>query len=1064
MNRLLLSFVRNSVLANLVLALLLAAAFFAVQRMVRESWPEFRLDLAVVSVPYPGADPEEVEEGVCRKIEEALEGVEGIRRIRTTASEGAGVAILELFERADSAKTLDAVRNRIDAVSTFPPDAEKPVIEDFELKEPVLMLAAGGDLGPAELKNWANDLKDDLLRLPDVRKVEVIGDLPFEISVDVSEERLRSLGISFDDVSRALRAGNLNHPCGDVRTDGQEFRLRLLERKYSAADVARIPVRAFPDGRVLSLGQIADVRDSIADVPLLCEINGKPGVYLVVGKTPDQDALRVASAVQNWMLDARRSLPPGADVHLVYDLTEELRQRIQLLVRNAASGLLLVFALLWLFLDARVALWVGVGMVSGIGAGIVLLWISGGTINMVSLFALVMVLGILVDDGIVLGEAIHVRLSRGVPGLRAAVDAVAEMGLPVVAAVATTVVAFVPLLFIGGIMGKFIRILPVVVISCLCASLVECLFILPAHLARGRATSANPANPRSWRRRLASIPAAASATLPRFVDRFYLPSLRRVLDCPGIALCSLFAVIFLVGGLLAGGFVQFEMFPEADGFVLSSTVEFPDGTPLAVSEEAVRRIEAALDRALAPHSSADGSPIERGRQTLVGAAFGDTLSDSGPHVGSVQVVLVDSSLRSIPSRQLLLDWEREIGPIPGAVNLSFEGMEDGPSGAALEIEIKGADFAVLADAADRLQSALRSYDGVCQIRSDLVPGKEEIRFRLKPEAPALGIQAADLAAHLSAGFFGDDALTLQRGRDEVKVVVRYPPSERRSLDGLRRILVRSSSGAAVPLSAVAHAEIVPGYSSIKRVDGLRRIVVSAEVDPARANAQAISAELERSVFPAIARDFPGARADFSGDSRETAESFDSLKVGFPLAVLGIYAVVAAMFRSYLQPLVILFTVPFGLVGAVLGHLLLGFKLSLMSMFGMVALAGVVVNDAIVLIEAFNDNLARRMPFLDALCDACRSRFRAIFLTTVTTVGGLAPLILERSYQAQSLIPMAISIAAGLVFATLLTLYAIPCLLLVLNRARLAVHFFRHRALPAPEAVEPAIHRHAEIPA
>jgi len=1062
MKNLLTSFIRNTVFANISLALILAAAFLATQNMVRESWPEFRLDLALVSVAYPGADPEEVEEAICRKMEDALAGVEGIKEIRTTASEGMGIAILELVERSDAQKTLNAIRNGIDSISTFPEDAEKPVIEDFELEDPVLMLAAGGDLDPAQLKEWANDLKDELRRLPDVRKVNVIGDLPYEISIEVSEERLHALNLTFAEVAQAVRADNLNYPCGHLRTHGQEFRLRMLERKYTAEDIGRIVVRAYPDGRVITLNRVAEVRDIFEDIPLVCEVNGKPGVYLAIGKTPDQDALRVAGSVQDWLEELNGSLPEGAGVHVVYDLTEELRQRIDLLVRNGLSGLLLVFVLLWLFLDARVSLWVSIGMVTGIGAGLTILWMLGGTINMVSLFALIMVLGILVDDGIVIGEAIHERRMRGEPGLRAAVNAIVEMGLPVLAAVATTIVAFIPLLFIGGIMGKFIRILPTVVIACLSASLIECLFILPAHLAHGRVSAPDPRSVPRWRRWAAILPAITSAALPRFVERVYLPSLRRLLNWSYVSLCALFTVLLLVGGLVVGGFIQFEMFPEADGFVLTATVEFPDGTPLNVTEEAVRHVEASFERVSSNHVARNGNSIVKSHQTLVGFSFGETVSGSGSHVGSVQVVLVDSSERSVHSKQLMMEWEREIGQIAGVNVLRLEGLEMGPAGSDVEIEVKGRDMNELVAASERLQETLRTYKGVLQVRSDFAPGKEEIRFHLKPEARSLGFDSSDLARHLADGFFGAEPLTLQRGRDEVKVKVRYPSTERNSLADLTQIRVRSASGAVAPLSVVADVEFAQGVSSIQRIDGLRRIVVSAEVDVALANSEELTADLSQNVFPKLAKEFPSVQPVFSGEKTKSAESFDSLKIGFPLAVLGIYILIAAMFRSYVQPIVILFTVPFGLIGAVLGHLLMGFSLSMMSMFGMVALAGVVVNDAIVLIEAFNENLARKMPFLDALLEACRSRFRAIFLTTVTTIGGLAPLILERSYQAQFMIPMALSIAAGLVFSTVLTLLIIPSLLVILNDLRLGIHFLRHRTVPARETVEPAIHRNEEF--
>jgi multidrug efflux pump subunit AcrB len=1062
MNSLLTKFIRNSVFANIALVLILFAALLATKTMIRETWPEFRLDIAIVSVSCPGADPEEVEEGICRKIEDALIGVEGIKEVRTSSSEGGGTAVIELFEKADPIKTMNIIRNRIDSISTFPRDAERPVIEDLVLKDPVIMLSVGGALPPEHLKEWSNDIKDELQRMPELSQVAIMGDLPYEVSIEISEERLRALNLTFAEVAQAVQAGNLNYPCGTLRTIGQEWRLRMLERRYTAEEIGGIVVRAAADGPVITLNDIASVRDTFEDIPLICEVNGEPGIYIIISKTAEQDALHIAKIVHDWRNALSERLPEGAHVDVVYDLTEELSQRIDLLVRNGLSGLLLVFLMLWLFLDSRVSLWVSVGLVTGIGAGLVVLWTLGGTINMVSLFALIMVLGILVDDGIVIGEAIYTKRCNGTPGLRAAVEAVAEMGMPVIAAVATTIIAFVPLLFIGGIMGKFIRILPTVVIACLAASLIECLFILPAHLAHGRVAAPEAASLPRWRRWFTAIPNRTNALLIRFVERIYIPFIRRALNWSYVSLCALVSILLLTIGLVAGGFIKYEMFPEADGFVLTATVEFPGGTPLAVTEEAIRHIERAGERAAAGHLALDGGPIILSRPTLIGASMGETDAGDGPHVGSVQLILVDSSQRAVHSKELMIAWEKEIGRITGAENVTLEGISMGPAGAAIEIELKGRDMKELLASRDLLQEKLQTYEGVYQIRSDYRPGKDELRFRLKPEAHALGITPTDLATHLSAGYYGMEPLRLQRGRDEVRIKIRYPENERHSLADLDRILISTPDGASAPLSAIATIELTPGAATINRAQGLRRIVVSAKVDTTLANAEEIAADLAQNIFPALSRSFPSVHPAFAGEHKKTAESFNSLKVGFPLAIMGIYIIIAAMFRSYVQPLLILFTVPFGLIGSILGHLILGHDLSMMSMFGMIALAGVVVNDAIVLIEAFNENLARQMPFTEALIEACRSRFRAVFLTTITTIGGLAPLIMERSYQAQFIIPMAVAIAAGLLFATLLTLIILPNLLIILNDLRLIPHFIVHKKRLPREAVEPASRRYEEL--
>lgn len=1059
MKTLLAAFARNTVFANIVLVLIFIAGYIATTKMIRETFPEFSLDTITISVPYPGADPEEVEEGISRKIEEAIEGLEGVKQYTTKSSEGLGTANIEVREDYDVDEVLDRVRTKVNAISTFPVDAEKPVISELLLKDVVTLLYLSGDISERRIKEWSEKVKDEIQQLPDISQVEIFGARDYEIAIEVSEERLRQYGISLAEVANAVRRGSQNLAGGTIRTKEEEIRVRTMGRKYTGAQLASIVVLARPEGDVITLDRLAHIDDGFTEDPIAATINGEPAVLLIVSKTPEEDALAIAKTVNSYIHAKQQQLPAGANLKMLYDNTGMLQARIDLLLKNGIIGLTIVFLSLWCFLNARLSFWAGMGIPTSIAGALVILWAMGGTINMISLFGLIMVLGIVVDDAIVVGEAIFVHRQQGKSALRAAVAGVTEVGMPVVAAVVTTIVAFVPLFYVGGIMGKFISILPAVVIACLVVSLVECLFLLPAHLSR----LPKPGRP-GYRegpgviRRLSRIQQATSRWMEWFVARLYLPFLSQALHWRYISLATAIAVLMLTVGLVRSGIIKFEVFPKMDGFVMTATAEFPSGTPPDITRRAIEQIEAALLRLQQNVKTRSGAPLVQDRLTLVGQTLGD-MPQVGPHYGSVQAILLDSAARGIHSEELMVVWEKEVGILPGIKSLTFTGMEAGPPGDPIEVWLQGHDMADILVAADELMDRLRKFEGVYQIRSDFSPGKNEMRLSLKPEARVLGLTVEDLARQIYAGYYGDEALRLQRGRDDIRVKVRYTADERSRLSDLDQVRIRTAGGFEVPLRSVADVSFAPGYSTITRTDGMRRVAVSAGVDTNKANASEIFAELSANFFPRLKQRHPGLFVDLQGEQKKMRESFESLYVGFPLAVLGIFIVIATMFRSYAQPLVIMFTVPFGIIGAVFGHLLLGYDLSMMSLFGMVALTGVVVNDAIVFIERINENFACGMPFFDAILQGGSRRFRAIFLTTVSTVGGLAPLIAETDFQAKFLIPMALSIAAGVAFATVLTLVLIPSLLAILNDLRLVAYRFKKGRWPKRLDVEPARNRH-----
>ena len=1051
------SFARNTVFANIVLVLILLAGVLAAKIMTRELFPQFSLDMIMVVVPYPGADPEEVEEGISRKIEEAIEGLEGIKQYRTESSENVSHTVIEIIETYDVQDVMDRVRSKVDSISTFPVDAERPVIQELLIKETVLMLALSGDMSERRLKEWAERLKDEVQQLPPISQVQVSGVRDYEIGIEISEERLREYGLSFSDVADAIRRSSLNMAGGTVRTEGEEIRLRTMGRKYTGDELAEVVVLAKPEGDIITLDRLATIKDGFIEDPLYPKLNGKPTVFLNISKTQREDTIAIAQAVKEFVEKKRQQLPTGAKLDILYDRSESLQSRINLLTRNGIIGLTLVFLTLWAFLDFRLSFWAGLGMPISVAGALAVLWAWGGTINMISLFGLIMVLGIIVDDAIVVGEAIYVQRRHTSDALHAAVGGVVEVGLPVLAAVTTTIVAFLPLAFVAGVMGKFIAILPVVVIACLSASLLECLFLLPAHLSHlpDPHQEIKRRNPLS--RLIGAIHGFTSKGLERFVEKIYGPFMETVLQWRYLAACVMVSILLVVLGIVRGAFIKFEVFPKMDGYILNSTVEFPSGTPASVTQDAVKQIEDAMVRLADKTTTSSGKPLLEHVLSLVGGTLGEEGS-SGPHVGSVQAVLIDSEFRGIHSKDLAVSWEREVGAIPGVQSLTFAGMQGGPPGAPIEVWLQGHDMSKLLLAADDLIARLKQFEGVYQIRSDFRPGKKELRLRLKPEARAMGLTVNDLARQVHAGYFGEEAIRLQRGRDDIRVRVRYTEDERKKLSDLEKVRIRTHTGMEVPLLSVAEAELVPGYATITRQDGNRRVVVSADVDTVKTNANEIIGELQSGYLGELRERFPNVFVSFQGEQKNMRESLGSLFVGFPMALLGIFIIIATIFRSYIQPVIIMLTVPFGIIGAVIGHLLMGYDLSIMSVFGMVALSGVVVNDAIVLIECINSRIASGLPFFEAVKAGGVRRFRAVFLTTISTVGGLTPLIIEKDLQARFLIPMALSLAAGVAFATLLTLGLIPCLLGILNDLRRCAHWLKTGDWPTREEVEPATSR------
>jgi len=1047
--------VRNPVYANVLMICILAGGVLAGTALVRETYPEFSLDRLAVEVAYPGASPEQVEEGVCVKIEQALEGVPGVRKVWSRAEENAALVIVELrSDAADPRLVLLDVKDRVDRIDTFPPEVEAPVVREVIARAQVINVSIYGDAPERAIKEWAQEIKNELLGLGAVSQVKLRGVRDYEISIQVSEEALSQYGLTMEQVAGVVARNCLDLAAGSLRTQREELLLRTTGQRYTGQQFEDLVVIAHPDGTLIRLGQIATIADGFEDDYKLARFDGKPAAVLEVFKTADQDTSTIAAAVRQYVAAKKPELP--APLHIVAwaDNSRQVDARIDMLLVNAMLGMVLVIVVLTLFLDFRVSLYVAVGIPVSFAGALIVMHVTGETLNMITLFGLIMVIGIVVDDAIVVSDGFRHRVRAGDEPALAAINGANHVALPVLASSLTTIIAFLPLLFVVGIMGKFIAVLPVVVIAAIVFSSIEVFCVLPSHLRH--CLHGNGGDGRLTRR-ARSVQVWVDGFVDRVIDRAYRPSLKAALNARGLALAACAAVLVVVIGLVAGDRIPFTLLPEMDSDTLRARIRFPQGVPAERTEAAVGQLEAAALRLNRPDVLA-----HRGSGDLVANTFAIVgqrsgwVDEHGSHLGELIVELLPAEQRRADCKQIMAAWSQQIGSVQGASALTLDRVQQGPTDKPLELRLLGDDLDALSMAADDVAAALGGYAGVSGVEHDLRPGKREVRVRLKPLARTLGVTLEDVARQLRSGFYGGEAVRVRRGRDEVRVQVRYPDRQRMSIGDIETLRVRAPDGRELPFRELADCTVERGYGSVQRQQGHRRVRIMADVDERLANAERILTEFRAGPLPRILARYPGIDYRIQGQHGQMVESLRSLFSGLAVALIAIYGVLAAMLGSYGQPLIIMAVIPLGFIGAAAGHAVTGYDLTIMSVFGLVALAGVVVNDSLVLLDQINRNVAAGQPITEAIIDAGAMRFRAVILTTVTTVAGLAPLLLERSTQAQSLKPMAISLTFGLAFATVLTLIVVPVLYLVSGDVRrLAIRLIRPepaRTVKEPEAL------------
>lgn len=1056
--------ISNTPAMNIVMIVVLGVGTYAALSLQRESFPNFDVETIMVQVPYPGATPEEVENGICQKIEEYLQSIEGVKKMTSTASEGMGMVVLELQNSVKNVdRTLNEVREAVDRIPSFPELAEDPVVQRAKMQETIFSIGLIGPEGSSventlALRELAEDLRQELIQLPRISMVNLVGTKDYQIDVEISENTLRAYGTSLDAIAKTVRAENCQTPGGTIRAPSVEINVRTDNRRYTADGIEKLPVITDEAGAVLTLEDIGYVRDEFTDGPALATVYtpdknaenpdaktvpvGRPCIALGVLRNSTEDLIAMVDTLRAWVKKKQQpgELPEGYTMITWGDRSEEVRSRLELLATNGIQGLTIIFVLLAVFLDLKLAFWVAMGLPFSICLTCLYMYGCGQTLNMISTFGFIMALGIVTDDAIVAGENIFRHHDMGKDWFNASVDGITEVIPSITTSLLTTIVAFLPLLFISGIMGKIICSIPVVMIAMLLASMFECVTILPCHLSHRKNIIFTFLY--HYLYIFAWVPAVvlkcnkyAMGGLQRFVKRIYAPCLHWVLLNRSIFCAGLVSLLIFTFGLVWSGTIPYVFFPKTDGNEVQATVKFPNGTPAEVTDYWTKLMEQKFWE-IADEYEKTKEPVAVRSFRVVGTTLqsrghnmGGSSGGGTGHTGGVQVELISGDKRTVSSMEIADRWRQAVGVIPGADEVEFTSQAFGPPGGAIEFMLvaKAEDYEKLEAAVEEAKKHLATFAGVIDITDSDVPGKWEFQMKIKEHAKSLGIHPQQLAETMRAAYYGAEVERLQRGRHEVKLMVCYPREDRRSLADFDEVRVRGNDGVEYPITEIADIEVKRGYTTISRHSQMRSITVSADVEEGKANAQNITSQLKAGFLPQLMKDYPGVKVRWEGREDMKNESMSSMYVGFVVAMFAMYIILSLEFKSYVQPLLILAIIPFGVIGAVFIHAAFGQPLSQFSLFGMVALSGIVVNDSIVLIDFLNRAIESGEPVHDALMNVGQRRFTSVMLTSVTTVGGLLPLIMETSLQAQMLIPMALTISGGVMSSLILVLFFIPVL-------------------------------------
>ena len=1013
----------HAVAANLIMLAAILGGLLFMNTIKQEVFPDFELDRVLIDVVYPGANPEEIESGILLAIEEAVSGVDGIGDIESTAKEGIGSVVVHTILGTDLERLTQDIEKEIDRINTFPEDAEAPEVGLIFQKKQVLRLVLYGDADEKVLHKLAEQFRGNLLQHNDITLVELSGVKPLEMSIEISQANLRRYKISLSEVSKRIKTASLDLPAGSVKTDVGEILIRMKARKNVRQQFEQLPIIISADGSEVKLGEIATINDGYQETDYSAIYNNKPAIMLHVYSSDKQTPINIATAVKEKIKSYQSTLPTGIYAEINYDSSVSYEQRVDLLLRNSAMGLVLVFFTLALFLELRLAFWVMTGIPIAFLGSFLFLPLLGVSLNMISLFAFIIALGIVVDDAIIIGENIYHYRQEGFTPIEAAIRGAQEMAKPVTFSILTNIATFMPLLFIPGFIGKIFMVIPLVVTTVFLLSLIESLFVLPNHLGH-----LQPLKEKGFQRWLFNRQQRFSHAFEHWVSHRYGRFLDMVLNQRYLTVAIAFSLLIIVLSYAGSGRMGMEMFPKTESDFAKVTLTLPFGTPI----EKTKKMVATLTQ----NARKVAEDIPNGDQLIRGIF--SKIGQQGSHIAVMMVYLAKPEIREniMGTAAFSQKWREITGELIGVSSLIFESDAGGPgSGAAITIELNHPDMAVLEQASRQLATAIRAYPMTKDIDDGFSLGKMQLDFKLLPEGLSLGFTAENVGRQVRDAFYGNEVLRQQRGRNEIKMVVRLPKNERLLEQNITDLFLWSNAGKEIPLTEVVKIERGRAYTEINRRNGRRNVQVKAGVSPKTKSGEVIKG-LKKHDLPKLVEQFPNLNYSFQGAQSEMADSLGSLKLSFIIAIIIIYMMLAIPFQSYVLPLIVIISIPFGIIGAVLGHLIMGYQLSVLSMLGIVALSGIVVNDSLVLIDHANQlNQRHQKSVFHIIKMASIQRFRPIILTTLTTFLGLVPMILETSRQAKFLIPMAISIGFGILFATLITLLLIPSLYLVVDDFR-----------------------------
>ncbi|MGI2127276.1 efflux RND transporter permease subunit [Shewanella oncorhynchi] len=1044
-------FARNSVAANLLMCVLLIGGLFSSILINKEVFPSFELNLLNISVAYPGAAPQEIEEGINIKIEEAIQDINGIKKVTSVASEGVGSITVEVEDGYEVQTILDEAKLRLDAISTFPVNIEKPNISQIKPENNVIWVSVYGDMTLHDMKELAKSVRDDLTQLPAITRAKVTGVRDYEIGIEVSENKLREYGLTFSQVALAVQNSSLDLPGGSIRAQDGDILLRTKGQAYTGDDFANIVVTTRADGSRVMLPQVATIKDDFEERLEYTRFNGKPAAIIEVTSIDDQNALDIADQVKQYVEQRRATLPANAQLDTWGDMTHYLQGRLDMMMSNMFYGALLVFIILAMFLDLKLAFWVMMGIpVCFLGTMLVMpLEPFSMTINMLTLFAFILVLGIVVDDAIVIGESAYTEVERHGHSVENVIRGAQKVAMPATFGVLTTIAAFIPMLMVSGPMGIIWKSIGMVVILCLAFSLVESKFILPAHLAHMKFKK--PGAPKGF---FGHLKANFNDRVQYFIHHSYRNFLERCIKHRYNVVAAFIGVLILSIALVASGKVRWVFFPDIPSDFIQVELEMDEGSSEGNTLKVVQSIEEAL------YKMNEKMEKDNGYQ-VVKHSF---INMSSRTSAFIFAELTKGEDREVDGVTIAAAWREQLPELLSVKKLSFNASTN-DAGGDISFRLTSSDLDELSAASKELKQKLASYEGVYDIADNFSSGSHEIRLKIRPEAEALGLTLSDLARQVRYGFYGYEAQRILRNKEEIKVMVRYPLEQRRTVGYLENMLIRTPTGTSVPFSTVAQIEKGESYASITRVDGKRAITITANANKNIVEPSKVVQEIQKDYLPQLQAKYPKIQTALDGGSLDEQNAMVGLMQGFFFALFTIYALMAVPLKSYSQPLIIMSVIPFGIIGALFGHLIQGLAMSVLSLCGIVALAGVVVNDSLILVDFVNRAREQGQSVRQAAVDSGCYRFRAIILTSLTTFVGLVPIILERSLQAQIVIPMATSLAFGILFSTVVTLILVPLLYIILDDVkRTSSRFFNwwwqpkkdHEVDFTPEHLEPPV--------